>query len=827
MEITFQYLFLVTLSSEFAWSWHNLDNVDYHCWSLSASAEHPTPHSPVCTGLNLRWTEHPPVTVKMSQGFNTTTELILTIPFYQWLIDQGFFGQANFTQGISNVNDAKDWCETTTCPAPSAATQENCCIHHMNLHSCPLTDITNGLCGPWIPARGQIITHSEVLVGNALVGNWTNYVPGLYVLGQTSIISHFKIAGASIALVYDLTVEPKTDCGNGVCESDDGEDCSVCPKDCGTCPLEDWHYGLIAASILFIFILIGAIYGYFAYQKRKLLYDSSWIYKYDDIKTNENRLWMGSMISRTDDKFDTGFNLTQVFVPTGDVDGKTVAIKRIEKKSFSLTKCIREEVRTVRQMDHQNVCRFVGGCIEVPNVAILMTYCAKGSLNDVLLNEEVPLSWSFRFSFATDISRGMKYLHSHKIIHGRLWSSNCVMDDRWSVKVTDYGLETFRKSGVCEDENIKKQKQVYLEPELVKSQAIPTEHSDVYAFSVILIEIATRGDPFQEEDPYSVPIDWQPPLPVFEKTSDENNCPCPDEYCKLISICRSHNPIERPSFESIKRRLQRINPNKQNPVDLIITMMEKYSKHLESVVAERTQDLMAEKHRTETLLYSMLPRSVADSLKTGLSVQAESFDQCTIYFSDIVGFTVLCSKSSALEVVGLLNRLYTVFDEIIENFCVYKVETIGDAYMVASGLPKRTPNHASEIAQMSLKIVEAAKHFKIPHLPNAPLKIRIGLHSGYVCAGVVGRTMPRYCLFGDTVNTASRMESNGEPYKIHISDDTYSELAITGGFQVEERGVISVKGKGDMRTWWLTGYDPCKMDKKQSLIENSQGYDMF
>lgn len=121
------------------------------------------------------------------------------------------FGLTFFTpQFLSNANDAKDWCETTKCPAPSAATQENCCIHHMNLHSCPLTDITNGLCGPWIPARGQIITHSEVLVGNALVGNWTNYVPGLYVLGQTSIISHFKIAGASIALVFDLTVEPKT-----------------------------------------------------------------------------------------------------------------------------------------------------------------------------------------------------------------------------------------------------------------------------------------------------------------------------------------------------------------------------------------------------------------------------------------------------------------------------------------------------------------------------------------------------------------------------------------------------------------------------------------
>lgn len=169
---------------------------------------------------------------------------------------------------------------------------------------------------------------------------------------------------------------------------------------------------------------------------------------------------------------------------------------------------------------------------------------------------------------------------------------------------------------------------------------------------------------------------------------------------------------------------------------------------------------------------------------------AETFDNVTIYFSDIVGFTALSAESaplqvnlisiyiqfklkecisfllkfsnSILQVVDLLNDLYTCFDSIIENFDVYKVETIGDAYMVVSGLPVRNGNlHAREIARMSLRLLQAVAHFRIRHRPNDQLKLRIGLHTGPCVAGVVGLKMPRYCLFGDTVNTASRMESHG------------------------------------------------------------------
>ncbi|RMX46258.1 hypothetical protein pdam_00000707 [Pocillopora damicornis] len=155
-------------------------------------------------------------------------------------------------------------------------------------------------------------------------------------------------------------------------------------------------------------------------------------------------------------------------------------------------------------------------------------------------------------------------------------------------------------------------------------------------------------------------------------------------------------------------------------------------------------------------------KSVAEELKRGQPVTAETFDSATLFFSDIVGFTKLASESTPLQVVDLLNDLYTCFDEIIDMHDVYKVETIGDAYVVASGLPNRNGmRHAGEISNMSLDLLSAMTTFKIRHVPGRQLQLRIGIHTGPVVAGVVGLKMPRYCLFGDTVNYASRMESSG------------------------------------------------------------------
>ncbi|XP_070564463.1 atrial natriuretic peptide receptor 2-like [Ptychodera flava] len=224
-------------------------------------------------------------------------------------------------------------------------------------------------------------------------------------------------------------------------------------------------------------------------------------------------------------------------------------------------------------------------------------------------------------------------------------------------------------------------------------------------------------------------------------------------------------------------------------------------------LTKKTLALNIEKRRSKRLLYQMLPPSVAESLMRDKTVNAEYFESVTIFFSDIVGFTEMASRSTPLQIVDLLNALYTAFDDCIDKYDVYKVETIGDAYMVASGVPHVNGiRHAGEIATLSLDLLILIQDFRIPHFPDKRIQLRIGIHSGSCVAGVVGAKMPRYCLFGDSVNTASRMESTGKPLRIHVSIHTKYCLDLLGGFILDQRGVLDIKvRKGRMKTFWLTG----------------------
>ncbi|XP_063060828.1 guanylate cyclase soluble subunit beta-2-like [Engraulis encrasicolus] len=214
-----------------------------------------------------------------------------------------------------------------------------------------------------------------------------------------------------------------------------------------------------------------------------------------------------------------------------------------------------------------------------------------------------------------------------------------------------------------------------------------------------------------------------------------------------------------------------------------------------------SQHLEEEKGKTEALLYAMLPKHVANQLKEGKTVEAGEFQECTVLFSDVVTFTSICSQCEPLQIVLMLNSMYLKFDRLTTVHNVYKVETIGDAYMVVGGVPIPVPSHAEQVANFALGMIMAAKQVTNP-ITGKPIQIRVGLHSGPVLAGVVGQKMPRYCLFGDTVNIASRMESHGLPDKIHLSPTVYQALRHKG-FVMCERGEVDVKGKGVMRTYFL------------------------
>ncbi|TWW74848.1 retinal guanylyl cyclase 1 [Takifugu flavidus] len=465
----------------------------------------------------------------------------------------------------------------------------------------------------------------------------------------------------------------------------------------------------------------------------------------------------------------------------------------------------------LRDMRHENINLLLGLFFDSGIFGVVTEHCSRGSLEDLLNNENVRLDWMFKSSLLMDLIRGMKYLHHRDIIHGRLKSRNCVVDGRFVLKVTDYGFNNILISqGVNMDEE-KPEDLLWTAPELLRNSSLRrrgTFSGDIYSFSIITQEVVSRSAPFCMLDMPAKEIinkvKSPPPLCRPEVSVDE----APLDVIQIVKQAWSEEPERRPTFEDVFKQFKNITRGKKtNIIDSMLRMLEQYSSNLEDLIRERTEELEVERQKTDKLVAAMLPKSVAIALKTGKPVIPEHFSQITLYFSDIVGFTTISALSEPIEVVDLLNDLYTHFDAIIGLHDVYKVETIGDAYMVASGVPARNGNrHAAEMANMSLDILHCIGTFKVRHMPDLKVRIRIGLHSGPVVAGVVGLTMPRYCLFGDTVNTASRMESTSLPYRIHVNQTTVDILnSLKLGYKIQLRGLTELKGKGIENTYWLIG----------------------
>jgi adenylate cyclase len=227
-----------------------------------------------------------------------------------------------------------------------------------------------------------------------------------------------------------------------------------------------------------------------------------------------------------------------------------------------------------------------------------------------------------------------------------------------------------------------------------------------------------------------------------------------------------------------------------------------------ALFAKQRQDalraLQVAQDRAETLLLNVLPRSIADRLKLDSHTIADQFSSASILFADVVDFTPKSEHLAPAEVVGLLDHLFSHFDALADRYGLEKIKTIGDAYMVAAGVPLPRPDHAQALVLMALDMVEAMRSSdEVGHLG---LELRIGVNSGPVVAGVIGRKRFLYDLWGDAVNTASRMESHGTAGRIQITRATYELLGDE--FECEPRGTIAVKGKGQMEVWHVLGRRP-------------------
>jgi PAS domain S-box-containing protein len=213
------------------------------------------------------------------------------------------------------------------------------------------------------------------------------------------------------------------------------------------------------------------------------------------------------------------------------------------------------------------------------------------------------------------------------------------------------------------------------------------------------------------------------------------------------------------------------------------------------------KELHRQRLKSERLLLNVLPQAIAERLKRGQKVIADSFTEATVLFADLVGFTELSTCISPTELVELLNSVFSKFDQLADHHDLEKIKTIGDAYMVVAGLPVPRADHVRAIADIAIDMQHEITKIKVHD--GRSLSLRIGIHTGPVVAGVIGIRRFTYDLWGDTVNVASRMESQGEPKRIQVTEAVYNRLK--NGYDFERRGEIAVKGKGDMMTYWLVG----------------------
>ncbi|KAH7713655.1 guanylyl cyclase [Aphelenchoides avenae] len=590
-----------------------------------------------------------------------------------------------------------------------------------------------------------------------------------------------------------------------------------CGYDGSDCPPDVWQeYSvyILSGSLLLGFVLL-AISGLFIAIIRARVREAN----------RQNRLWQipFATLSRREAKSDCSKSIRSIQSGYSQATMSTIASKRDTEKTIfcfinreavvarriearaEFTKDYEAEFRYMRKLDHQNLNKFLGLCLDGPHLYVVWRYCERSCIAEVIENNRSDL----------DAYIGLQAIHNSTVLrqHGSLNSYNCLVTDRWQVKIGDYGLHAFKSTMTRSKRD---NKNLWVAPEIlrVKQNMVGTKAGDIYSFAIVCSELITRKPAWnigeiedsQEQVLYKIRRGGTPSYRPSLNTDDA--LMVNPALCQLVRECWSESADKRPRIDAVREALRAIRSNtSKNLMDYIFNLLENNATSLEQEVQDRTQELMQEKRKSDLLLNRMLPRAVADRLKLGHTVEPELFECVTVFFSDIVSFTTLAGRSTPLQVVNLLNELYTEFDSIVDQHDVYKVETIGDGLHCVSGCPLRNGNeHVRDIVEMSFAFLRALKVFRVPHCPDHQLQIRIGIHTGPCVAGVLGLTAPRYCVLGESVNMAAKLEHSGKAGMVHVSAETKCFIAANFGghrYKAVSRGDTIIKGKGAVETFFL------------------------
>ncbi|CAJ1935034.1 unnamed protein product [Cylindrotheca closterium] len=440
-----------------------------------------------------------------------------------------------------------------------------------------------------------------------------------------------------------------------------------------------------------------------------------------------------------------------------------------------------KEMRLLSRLRHPCITTVMGAVMSGRDPMMVMEYMENGSLYDLLRNDTAYTGGEIIMQIVKDIAQGLRFLHASKppTLHRDLKAKNILIDSRFRAKVADFGLST-------KSSNALSGTPFWMAPEYLSGKKKYSSACDVYSFGMIIYEIYSRKIPYEGANPTKVlrkvcnpRINYRPRIPVT----------CPKRMADIMKKCWSPNPSFRPESKDLDMMFNDMNSNDAEP------LIDEGNTRLRTEVA------------AGDMLYKVFPKKVADQLKAGQKVEPETHSNVTVFFSDIVRFTDISRAMSAVKVCNMLDRLYMAFDSLADKHEVFKLETIGDAWVGVTNLDgNQNGTHVKRIAEFAIDAVVAASQVQIDEDdPSAGcVHIRVGFHSGSVVSNVIGSLNPRFGLFGDTMNTASRMESlsvSGQVQCSEVSARLLKEQAPD--FPIRKRGKVAVKGKGSMTTFWI------------------------
>lgn len=462
-------------------------------------------------------------------------------------------------------------------------------------------------------------------------------------------------------------------------------------------------------------------------------------------------------------------NITSAFCPWFDANAR-------QREEF------KAEMRILSRLRHPAITTVMGAVFtQSHDPMLVMEYMEYGSLHDLLRNETMVLSGEIVLQMARDLAQGMRFLHTSKppILHGDLKARNILVDNKFRAKICDFGLSTKRRAGQISGTPF------WLPPEYLRGEKAYDTTCDMYSIGIIFFEIFARKAPYEGEDFKEV---LRGVCNRGENKRPEIPSNTPPKFVTLMKKCWSPDAQYRP-----------------RAMDLDLTLIEMSPNDAELIEEGDGEDNKLA--RAGEMLNELFPKHVAEALRKGQKVEPESHELVTIIFSDIIHFTDISRTISPEKVCDMLDRLYHSFDFCARKHKVFKVETIGDAYMGVTNLESdQADTHVKHIAEFAVDMVNEATKIMIDsdNPDRGYINIRVGFHSGPVVSNVIGSLNKRYGLFGDSVNTASRMESNSTANRILCSERSCKLLRRQAPkMMIKKRGKIHVKGKGEMTTYWV------------------------